>query len=260
MMSRARLKKMGVPCAHYPTMECTMKSLNVRTFWMSTTMTLALITGFSASARADIPLPLNQTDAAGGIRESLAQGVSSAIAQLGKPDGFLRDQAVKILLPKNVQKLADAARKVGANKYVDDLEMSMNRAAEKAVPAAADIFASAVKQMSVTDALNIVRGADDAGTQYFRKVTAEPLRAKFLPIVTQATGETGVTQKYKTLNQKSGALGKLLGGGQAVDLDSYITDKAMDGLYYYVAQKEKDIRKNPLGQTSDLLRRVFGRK
>jgi hypothetical protein len=202
---------------------------------------------------------LSQSDAAGGIRESLAAGVKSAITQLGKPDGFFADQAVKILLPKNVQKLADTARKLGAGRYVDDLEVSMNRAAEKAVPAAADVFAGAVKQMTVQDALSIVSGTDDAGTQYFRRVTSEQVRAKFLPIVAQATGETGVTQKYKTLNQKGGGLGKLLGGGQSVDLDSYITDKAMDGLYFYIAQKERDIRKNPLQQGSDLLRRVFKR-
>jgi hypothetical protein len=229
----------------------------MHTFKRALLHTLVASLAFVGSAIAESKSTLNQTDAAGGIRESMAQGVKSAIAQLGKPDGFLRDQAVKILLPKNVQKIADAARKLGASQYVDELEVSMNRAAEKAVPAAADIFAGAVRQMSVMDALNIVRGDADAGTQFFRRVTQDQLRTKFLPIVTLATSETGVAQKYKTLNKKSGGLAKLLGGGQAVDLDSYITEKAMDGLYFYVAQKEQEIRKNPLKQTSAILRRVF---
>jgi hypothetical protein len=201
---------------------------------------------------------LTSADAAGGIKESLAQGVSAAIAQLGKPDGFLKDQAVKILLPKNLQKAADLARKVGGAKYVDELELSMNRAAEKAVPAAADVFANAVRQMTVQDALGIVRGGDDAGTQYFRRVTQDQLREKFRPIVTQATAETGVAKHAKRLSDKAGGLGGLLGDKNA-DLDGYVTEKAMDGLFYYIALKEKDIRQNPLKQGSDLLRRVFGR-
>jgi hypothetical protein len=203
---------------------------------------------------------LSSTDAASGIKETMSQGVKAAILQLGRQDGFLNDQAVKILLPKNLQKLADTARKLGASKYVDELEVSMNRAAEKAIPAAADIFADAVKQMTVTDALNIVRGGDDAGTQFFRKATASTLQAKFLPIVANATADSGVAKRYKALNKKAGGLSQILGGGAAPpDLDTYITEKAMDGLYYYIAEKERAIRKNPLQQGSDLLRRVFKR-
>jgi hypothetical protein len=215
---------------------------------------------------AFVPLPapsappaLSQADAASGIKESMAQGVSAAIRQLGQPDGFLKDQAVKILLPKNVQRVADAARKVGAGKYVDELELAMNRAAEQAVPAAADVFGEAVRQMTVQDALAIVRGGDDAGTQYFRRVTEDSLRAKFRPIVEQSTAKTGVAQRYKALNEKGGGLGKLLGGGKETDLDGYVTEKAMDGLFFYVAKKEAEIRKNPLKQGSELLGRVFGR-
>ncbi len=205
---------------------------------------------------------LGATDAAQGIKESMSQGVKAAILQLGTQDGFLGDQAVKILLPKNLQKLADTARKLGANRYVDELELSMNRAAEKAIPAAADVFANAVKQMTVTDALNIVSGAEDAGTQFFRRVTEQSLSEKFLPIVAKATTESGVTQRYKKLSKKAGGLGGLLGQQQdgAPDLDQYITEKAMDGLYFYVAKKEREIRQNPLQQGSDLLRRVFGKK
>lgn len=217
---------------------------------------LSAIGGVLLASSVSAGPALSQADAAKGIQESLAQGVSAAITQLGRPDGFLKDQAVKILLPKNLQKAADLARKLGAAKYVDELEVSMNRAAEKAVPAAANVFADAVRQMTVQDALGIVRGADDAGTQYFRRVTADQLREKFRPIVAQATAETGVAKHSKRLSEKAGGL---LGGGNETDLDGYVTEKAMDGLFYYIAQKEKNIRKNPLQQGSDLLRRVYGR-
>lgn len=226
----------------------------MQAIWRVLLITLGLLLGApGAQAKA----ALSQADASSGIKESLAQGVSAAITQLGRPDGFLKDQAVKILLPKNMQKAADLARKLGVGKYVDELEVSMNRAAEKAVPAAADVFASAVRQMTVQDALAIVRGGDDAGTQYFRRVTQDQLREKFRPIVAQATADTGVAKHAKRLSEKSGGLGKLL-GGKDTDLDSYVTEKAMDGLFYYIAQKEKDIRKNPVKQGSELLRRVFG--
>lgn len=226
--------------------------------WFGGGLLAALAAGAAATALA-APAGLSEADAAGGIKESMAQGVKSAIAQLGKPDGFLKDQAVRILLPKNLQKVGDAARKLGAGRYVDELETSMNRAAERAVPAAADVFADAVRQMTVQDALSIVRGGEDAGTQYFRRVTEDRLREKFLPIVAESTASTGVSQRYKALNEKGGGVGRLLGGGKEVDLDRYVTDKAMDGLFHYIAVKEKDIRKNPLKQGSDLLRKVFGR-
>jgi len=203
---------------------------------------------------------LTEGDASAGIKESLANGVSASIKRLGTSDGFLKDQVVRIAVPKSMRKMAGAASKLGAGKYVEEFEISMNRAAEKAVPAAADIFAQAIRQMTVQDALSIVRGEPDAGTQYFRRVTEDKLRSSFLPIVSKATGETGVTDKYKTLSKKSGGLDKLLGGGKSMDLDAYVTDQAMDGLFYYISDQEKAIRKNPLSTGSALLGRVFGRK
>ncbi len=201
----------------------------------------------------------SEKQAASGIKEAMAKGVQSAILQLGRKDGFLRDEVVKIVVPKKMRKLADAARKLGAGKYVDELELSMNRAAEKAVPAAADIFANAVRQMTVRDAIDIVRGSEDAGTQFFRRLTEAQLREKFMPIVSAATADSGVAKKFKALNQKAGGLSQLINGGKPIDLDAHVTDKAMDGLFFYIAQKEKDIRNNPLKQGSNILRRVFGR-
>lgn len=204
---------------------------------------------------------VSQNDAAAGMREALAKGVDQAVRQLGRKDGFLGDQLVRIAVPKKMQKLAKTARKLGADKYVDAFEVSMNRAAEKAVPLAAGIFADAVREMSVDDALAIVGGSGDAATQYFRKVSDDRLEAAFLPVVSQAMDETDVAKAYKKLGKKAGGLGGLLGGSDTdTDLDRYVTRKAMDGLYYYVAEKEKAIRKNPLAQGSDLLRRVFGKR
>ena len=209
----------------------------------------------STSSGSDV----SESDASAGIKESLAQGVSASIKRLGTTDGFLKDQVVRIAVPKSMRTLADTASKLGAGKYVDEFETSMNRAAEKAVPAAADIFADAIRQMTVKDALGIVRGEPDAGTQYFRRVTEDKLRDSFLPIVSKATGETGVTKSYKKLSKKGGGLGGLMGGGESMDLDGYVTDKAMDGLFYYIAEQEKSIRKNPMATGSALLGRVFGK-
>ncbi|KFN42263.1 DUF4197 domain-containing protein [Arenimonas oryziterrae] len=201
---------------------------------------------------------VSQNEAAGGIKEALAQGVKRAITQLGRRDGFQGDPLVRILVPEKIRGLTDTARRLGAGRKVDEFELSMNRAAEQAIPVAADIFSDAVRQMTVQDALNIVRGADDAGTQYFRRVTENSLRAKFQPIVARATAQTGVTQRYKSIVGKNQNVTQLLGGGQSLDLDSYVTTKAMDGLYFYVAQQEKEIRRDPLKRTTALLKKVFG--
>lgn len=201
---------------------------------------------------------VSQNEAAGGIKEALAQGVKRAITQLGRKDGFQGDPLVRILVPEKVRGLTDTARRLGAGRKVDEFELSMNRAAEQAIPVAADIFSDAVRQMTVQDALNIVRGADDAGTQYFRRVTENSLRVKFQPIVARATAQTGVTQRYKSIVGKNQNVTQLLGGGQSLDLDSYVTTKAMDGLYFYVAQQEKEIRRDPLKRTTALLKKVFG--
>lgn len=200
---------------------------------------------------------LGQDEAAAGIKEALARGVQQAVMQLGQQDGFLGNAAVRIAAPKKVRTLVDAARRMGGGKYVDEFETAMNRAAEKAVPLAADVFADAVRAMTVQDALAIVRGEPDAATQYFRRATGEKLEAAFLPVVARTTSETGVTRSFKALGDKAGGLGALAGG--EVDLDRYVTGKAMDGLFHVVAEQEKAIRANPVAQGSDLLRRVFGK-
>lgn len=200
---------------------------------------------------------LSEDEAEGGIKEALAQGVRKAVNQLGREDGFLADQAVRIGTPRKLRDLSKVARQLGAGKYVDQFETAMNRAAEAAVPLAADVFADAVRELSVEDAIGLVRGGDGAATAYLREKTGPRLREQFLPVVAKTTDEAGVTQRYKQLTEKAGEMGSLLGSSE-VDLDQYVTDKAIDGLFHYVAEQEKAIRANPLGQASSLLQRVFG--
>lgn len=208
---------------------------------------------------------LNEGDAAGGIKEALAQGVDRAVRQLGKPDGFFRDQAVKILVPEKVRKLADLARQLGAGKKVDAFELSMNRAAEKAVPLAAGILADSVRQMTLQDAIGLVRGGETSATDFFRRTSEQKLYDAFRPIVEKQTASVGVTQKYKDFSKKAGGnalAGALLGGqggsgATSADLDDYVTRETIDGLFHVIAEQEKQIRNNPASRTTDLLRRVF---
>ena len=201
---------------------------------------------------------LTSEDRIAGLKEALGQGVSSAIKTLGTTDGFWADELVKIALPDQLETLAKTARKIGAGKYVDQFHQTLNRAAEQAVPAAADIFGDAIKNMTIEDAVDILSGPDDAATQYFRGQTEDNLKEQFHPIVSTATNEAGATQAYKNLQSKAGGVMSLLGGGDEMDLDTYVTDKALDGLFFYVAAEEKKIRENPVARTTDLLKMVFG--
>ncbi len=206
---------------------------------------------------------LSEGDASRGIKEALAQGVDRAVRQLGKEDGFFRDEAVKIFVPEKIRRLADLARQLGAGKKVDAFELSMNRAAEKAVPVAAGILADAVRQMTVQDAIGLVRGGETSATDFFRSSSEQKLYAAFRPIVEKQTASVGVTQKYKDFSKKAGGsgVGALLGGGQgsasSADLDDYVTRETIDGLFHVIAEQEKRIRQNPASRTTELLRRVF---
>jgi len=207
---------------------------------------------------------ISEGDASRGIKEALAQGVDRAVRQLGKEDGFFRDQAVKIFVPEKIRRLADLARQLGAGKKVDAFELSMNRAAEKAVPVAAGILADAVRQMTVQDAIGLVRGGETSATDFFRRSSEEKLYAAFRPIVEKQTASVGVTRKYKDFSKKAGggSMAALLGGGgqgsaSSADLDDYVTRETIDGLFHVIAEQEKQIRQNPASRTTELLRRVF---
>lgn len=211
------------------------------------------LTSFSQTNRN-----VSDNDIAAGLKEALGKGVTTAIKTLGKPNGFLLNPRVKIPLPKSLQKLEKGLRIAGQGKSVDAFVASMNNAAEKAVPVAIDVFVDAIKQMSFDDARKILfSGQKDSATQFFRRTSEETLRGKFRPIVEEFTEKTGVTQKYKTMVGKAGFAAQFL-GKDATDLDGYVTQKALDGLFLLVADEEAKIRENPIGRTTALLKKVFG--
>ena len=233
---------------------------------------LTAAVGFSvqtASAQLTIPgitskiTASKATDAevTGGLRDALSKGVNVAVKQLGQKDGFFKNEKVKIPLPKPLQTIEKGLRLAGQGQKADDFVLTMNRAAEKAVVEALPIFGDAVKQMTFTDARNIVSGSDDAATQFFKRTSEDKLREKFLPIVKKITDSTGVTAQYKQLvgggdiGMLTGALG---GSKNKLDIDQYVTQKTMDGLFLLVAEQEKGIRQNPAQRTTDLLRKIFG--
>jgi uncharacterized protein YidB (DUF937 family) len=201
---------------------------------------------------------VTNTEISGGLKEALSKGVKFAVDSLGRENGYLDNARVKIPLPKSLQKLEKGLRLAGQGKSVDEFVGSMNHAAEKAVPVAIDVFVDAIKQMSFDDARKILfSGQDDSATQFFRRTSEETLREKFRPIVEEFTEKTGVTSKYKVMVGKAGFAAQLL-GKDATDLDGYVTQKALDGLFLLVADEEKKIRENPIGRTTSLLRKVFG--
>jgi hypothetical protein len=199
---------------------------------------------------------LSDSDIVGGLKEALTLGTHKAVSMLGREGGFLTNPQVKIPMPKSLRKVEKGLRKIGKGRVADNFVETMNRAAEKAVPEAAAIFADSVKNMSIDDAREILQGDDDAATQYFRENSGEKLKGKFLPIVINATNQVGVTSKYKKMTGKLGFLSSYI-DTDSLDVDEYVTDKAMDGLFTMVAAEEKKIRENPVERVTDLLKKVF---
>ncbi len=223
------------------------------------TFVAAMITAILVStAVAQRTGNVSDSDITGSLKEALSKGVSTAIKSLGKENGFLDNVRVRIPLPKSLQKVEKVVRVAGQGKAVDEFVASMNHAAEKAVPVAVDVFVDAIKKMTFDDARQILfSGKDDSATQFFRKSSEETLRKKFRPIVEEFAEKTGVTQKYKAMIGQAGFAAQFL-GKDATDLDGYVTQKALDGLFLLIADEEKNIRKDPLGRTTSLLRKVFG--
>jgi Protein of unknown function (DUF4197) len=192
-----------------------------------------------------------------GLRQALGKGVEHAVAQLGATNGFLADVAVKIPVPDDLRRIEQGVRDLGQGALADQFVTAMNRAAEQAVPVAASVLGDAVRQMTVADAQAILQGPKDAATAYFRRVGQTNLYVKFLPIVHDATASVGVTAAYKGMAGKASFLSSFLGSDD-LDLDGYVTRKALDGLFIKIADEEKRIRENPLARTTDLLKKVFG--
>jgi len=199
---------------------------------------------------------LSNADASAGLKKALDQGINLAVGKLGVTDGFLKNPQVKIDLPPKLAKAEGMMRMLGAGGQLDDLVTSMNRAAEAAVPEGKVLLKQALKQMSLEDAKHILAGGDDAATQYFKQATYTPLKAKFAPIIGRTTEKVKLGQTYDAVAKKAVALGVLK--PEDATLQSYVTDKTLDGLFVMMAEEERAIRKDPLGQASSLLKKVFG--
>lgn len=212
------------------------------------------IAGFNAHALS--LSDLSNKDVVAGLKEALNKGTANAVGALGKTDGFFGNDKVKIPLPDSMQKIERTLRDLGMGKYADELVLTMNRAAEAAVPEAKTLLLTAVKEMSVQDAKGILTGGDTSATDYFRGKTSGKLSAKFLPIVQQATARVGVAQKYNQLAGNAARFG-LMDESQT-NLENYITQKTLAGLFLMIADEEKEIRAHPVEQGSRLIKKVFG--
>lgn len=201
---------------------------------------------------------LDDSTAAKGLQQALEQGTQQAVSLLGRENGYFRNARVKIPLPEPLAGVEKTLRRIGQGKVADEFILSMNRAAEAAAPEAKAVFLQVIRGMSVRDAVGIVRGPDDAATAYFRKHSMKTLSERFLPIVKVATDRMGVTRRYKKFLKEAGPAASLL-DLKKLDLDDYVTRKALDGLFVMVADEEKRIRRDPVARTTDLLQKVFGK-
>jgi hypothetical protein len=191
-----------------------------------------------------------------GLKEALRVSTGKAVASTGRPDGFLKNAAIKILLPPKLQSAGKTMRLIGMGAQVDALEVGMNRAAEQATPQAKQIFLGALTRMSFSDARGILTGGDRAATQYFKRTSTQELTVAFTPIVHQAMERVGVIKQYNQLMQNSVA--SRFSSGRNLNLDDYVVGKTLDGLFYELGEEEKRIRKDPAAQTTSLLKEVFG--
>ena len=272
------------------------KSLIVSTLLLTSTLTFALDLGGITKSVVDTVSKdsgiaqqvtnatssktsnLDNATVSSGLKEALKTGVTYATTQLGSTNGYLNNKAVKIPLPNNLSSAESIIRKAGGDKMADDLINSMNSAASKAAPKTAEIFVSAIDKMSLTDAQKILSGGNNAATEYFKANTTESLKKSIAPIIQETMKENQVAGYYDSVNnlvksstggltQNSGVMGmaKSFGvdsyvpGSSNESLDEFVTNKAIEGLFTMIAQKEASIRTNPVEQTSSLLKQVFGK-
>lgn len=235
---------------------------------LSVTLLLA-ISLFSLPASAQLKLPkilnksgssasgITEQEAGKGIKEALTQGVTTAVLNLNKTDGFFGSEIYKVLLPPDAVKMENTLRKMGMGAQVDKAILAINRGAEDAVGFAKPIFVSAIKEMTITDALNILRGGKDAATLYFKQKTTEKLVAAFTPSVKTSLDNTSATKYYadivNTYNKIPTTFKKM-----NPDLTSFVVGKAVDALFDQVAKEEANIRANPVARGTDILKKVFG--
>ena len=199
---------------------------------------------------------ISNRDAINGLKQALTNGAQSAVAKLGKQDGFMNDPRVKIPLPPSMKRAEAMMHSIGAGKQADDLVLRMNRAAEAAVPQAKSLLVDAAKKMTVQDAKGILTGGPDSATQYFKRATSEPLAQKFKPVVKKAMAKVKLAEKYDEIAASGAKFG--LVKEEDSNLEDYITRKTLDGLFVGIADEEKKIRENPKAAASSIVKKVFG--
>jgi hypothetical protein len=199
---------------------------------------------------------ITSREAVSALRAALERGSQAAVAALGRVDGFFGDPQVKIPLPESLQPADRLMRRLGMGSYADELVLALNRAAEAAVPEARALLVDSVRKMTVQDAKGILSGGDTAATEYFRRTTQDTLRKRFRPVVARATARVELAARYNEYADTAAAFG--LVKQEDANLDDYVTQKALDGLYFMVAEEEKKIRKDPVGAASAIVRKVFG--
>jgi hypothetical protein len=207
----------------------------------------------SAFAQLD---QISNQDAVAGLKAALDKGAVYAVDTLGRKDGFFGDPRVKIPLPKSLQSAEKLMRTLGMGRSADELILTMNRAAEAAVPEAKQLLVDSVKKMTVRDAKDILTGSDTAATAYFRRTTQDQLRTRFLPIVKRSTSKVGLAQTYNEYAGEAARFGLIK--KENANLDAYVTEKALDGLYFMIGEEEKKIRRDPVGSASSIIKKVFG--
>ncbi len=222
---------------------------------MRSLLALVLILAAGTAAAIDLSSITNK-DATTALRTALTQGAGKAVDSLAQQDGFFGNADVKIPLPQSLQKAEKNLRKFGMGFLADDAILTMNRAAEAAMPEAKTLLVNAVKSMTLADAKGILSGGPDSATQYFRSKTQTALTAKFKPIIMQSTAKTGAAKSYNDLAGKAAQFGLL--DAKSANIDDYVTAQALDGLYKMIAKEEQAIRADPIGQSSKILQKVFG--
>ena len=213
------------------------------------------IPGFGGKAKTAVGL--NDATIGSGLKEALSVGSQKAVRLVGKPGGYFDNDAIKILVPQNLRTVERVSRGLGQGARVDEFVASMNHAAESAAPEAETIFADAIAEMTIDDARKLLNGGDTSITEYFKSKTSARLAVAFRPHVEAAMSKNGVTQQYEAL------VGQVswtpFGSGSSLDINGYVVNKALDGLFYMLGQQEKEIRTNPAARTTALLKQVFGR-
>ena len=204
---------------------------------------------------SDSDQKLTNEDVGNGLKDALSVGIETVVSQLGAADGFNLDTAVHIPLPGSLDKVKSTLGKLGMSSTFDELELGLNRAAEVAVPKSRELLLLAVQDMTMEDVMEIYRGPDDAATQYFRSKMSEPLAIEMRPIVDESLSQVGAADTYGNIADSYNDLPFV----SPVDssLTDYVLEKGTDGIFYYLAQEEAAIRKNPVKRTTDLLKRLF---